>query len=189
MKTVLIVEDSKFFGMTIKNKIETKTKFNVVWVQNITEAIKVLSEVDEDFFAGILDFNLPDAPKGEIIDEVIKRDIPAIVFTGSVSKEIRESVWSKKVVDYVIKDAPQSLDYIINMLNRIEKNANIKVLIVDDVAFYRKALSNLLEIHRYQVFNASNGKEALDILEEHPDMKLVITDFNMPEMDGFVLTQ
>lgn len=188
MKLILVVEDSKFIGSMVKYRLE-EAAYDVIWVKKMSEAIKTLDENEHNFFAALLDYNLPDAPRGEIIDEVSKRDIPSIVFTGLVSKEVRETVWTKGVVDYVIKDDPNSLDYLISMLRRIEINENIKVLIVDDSSFFRKALTDLLKIHRYQTLSARNGKEALDVLENHPDIKLVITDFNMPEMDGFTLTR
>ncbi len=188
MKSILVVEDSKFIGSMVKYRLE-EAAYDVVWVKKMSEAIKALDEEENNFFAALLDYNLPDAPRGEIIDEVSDRDIPSIVFTGLVSEEVRETVWAKGVVDYVIKDDPNSLEYLISMLRRIEINENIKVLIVDDSSFFRKALTDLLKIHRYHTLSARNGNEALDILEKHPDIKLVITDFHMPEMDGFTLTQ
>lgn len=42
---------------------------------------------------------------------------------------------------------------------------------------------------RYQTFAAGNGKKALHLLVAHPDISLVITDVNMPEMDGLVLIE
>jgi len=189
METVLIVEDTSFFGLMIKDKLKAETAFEAIWVRSMTEAVAVLDEAGNNFFAAILDFNLPDAPHGEIVDEVVARHIPVIVFTSDLSEEVRELVWSKNVADYALKDDSQSLDYIISMLNRIRKNAGIKVLAVDDSMLFRKILTDLLKIHRYNVLIACNGVEALEVLEKHPDVKLVITDFSMPEMDGFTLTR
>ena len=64
-----------------------------------------------------------------------------------------------------------------------------KILVVDDSPLFRKTISDLLQNHNYTVLAAGNGKEALEVINEHPDIKMVITDFNMPEMDGFALTQ
>ncbi len=189
METDLIVEDTSFFGLMIKDKLKAETAFEAIWVRSMTEAVAVLDEAGNNFFAAILDFNLPDAPHGEIVDEVVARHIPVIVFTSDLSEEVRELVWSKNVADYALKDDSQSLDYIISMLNRIRKNAGIKVLAVDDSMLFRKILTDLLKIHRYNVLIACNGVEALEVLEKHPDVKLVITDFSMPEMDGFTLTR
>jgi diguanylate cyclase (GGDEF)-like protein len=44
-----------------------------------------------------------------------------------------------------------------------------------------------LEAQRYEVLEATNGKMGLEVLKDHPDIKLIITDYNMPVMDGFGL--
>ena len=183
MKKVLVVEDSSFFGMVIKNKIQTESNFYVTWTKNLSETVKELNKANNNFFAAVLDFNLPDAPQGEVIDKVTSKNIPSIVFTGNVSEQIREFVWSKKVVDYILKDDPNSVDYLIATLKRLEKNPDIKILVVDDSPLFRKSISDLLKNHKYTVLTACNGKEALEVINEHPDIRMVITDFNMPEMD------
>ncbi len=59
-----------------------------------------------------------------------------------------------------------------------------RILIVDDNVEITKAIKIRLEAENYDVFIASNGKEALDILEKE-SMDLVILDVLMPDMDGF----
>ena len=189
MKKVLVVESSSFFGTVIKNRIQNGPNFDVIWARNLSETLKELNNPDNNFFAAVLDLDLPDAQQGEVLDKVIVKDIPAIVFTGNVSEQIREFVWSKKVVDYILKEDPNSVDYLIATLKRLEKNPDIKILVVDDSPLFRKTISDLLQNHNYTVLAAGNGKEALEVINEHPDIKMVITDFNMPEMDGFALTQ
>lgn len=185
---VLLVEDTQFFGRIVQKKIQAETPFETVWVRDMAEAVNVLDGSGGRFFAAILDFYLPDSSQGEIIDEVVSRGIPVIVFTSDLSEPVRELVWSKNVADYALKEDARSLDYIVTMLMRIRKNPAIGVLVVDDSVFFRKVLSDLLRVHRYRVINASDGVEALEALDQNPDIKLVITDFNMPRMDGFVLT-
>lgn len=187
-ETVLLVEDTQFFGRIIQKKIEAETAFETVWARDMAGAVAALEAPENRFFAAILDFYLPDSSNGEIIDEVVSRGIPVIVFTSDLSEPVRELVWSKNVADYALKDDAQSLDYILNMLDRIRKNPEIKILVVDDSVFFRKVLSDLLRVHRYRVLNAADGVEALEVLDRNPDIKLVITDFSMPRMDGFTLT-
>ena len=189
MKRILVVEDTQLFGGIIEKKLSEETGYKTTWVKSMEQALTVLNETGADFFAAVLDFNLPDAPDGEVIDAVIERGIPGIVFTGNLSEKVRETVWSKNVVDYALKDDPRSLDYIVTMLKRLEKNKHIKVLVVDDTVFFRKILMDLLKVHQYQVFNAANGLEALEVIRQHPDIKLLVTDNNMPKMDGLTLTQ
>lgn len=59
-----------------------------------------------------------------------------------------------------------------------------KILIVDDDADIREVLNIQLENAGYQVFQAANGREAVDIVSENRDIDLVILDVMMPEMSG-----
>lgn len=60
----------------------------------------------------------------------------------------------------------------------------MKILIVEDNAVNRELMHELLEIQGYEVFEAGNGQEALDMIGEiHPD--LLVLDLGMPVLDGF----
>ncbi len=59
-----------------------------------------------------------------------------------------------------------------------------KVLIVDDSATILLSLKTNLEIHGFKVEQAKNGKEALDKIKGGFKPDLIITDLNMPVMDG-----
>jgi len=61
------------------------------------------------------------------------------------------------------------------------------VLAVDDDAFVRKALHRWLVSRGYTVFIAGSGAEALEMLEQHPAIQLLISDNDMPEMTGLDL--
>ncbi|HLI88546.1 MAG TPA: response regulator transcription factor [Ktedonobacteraceae bacterium] len=61
---------------------------------------------------------------------------------------------------------------------------DMTILIVDDEPRIRDLVRLNLEMERYRVIEASNGRQALDELREHlPD--LIVLDVMMPEMDGF----
>lgn len=188
MKNILIVEDSKAFARAVQKKIEKETDYNCIVTHTFADAGAVLAEKGHDFLIAVLDLVLPDAPKGEIVDHVTNLKIPVVVLTGGLNDDIREQILSKNVVDYILKEGPHSLDYLIGVLRRIEKNHNTKVLVVDDSGVSRKMICRLMKIQHFTVFEAHNGKVALDTLEQHPDIKLVVTDYNMPIMDGFELT-
>ena len=66
---------------------------------------------------------------------------------------------------------------------------SVKVLVVDDDPSQRTLLQMLLEDRRYEVITADNGLEALEVLKGVANLHLIITDLNMPRMDGFSLIQ
>lgn len=64
----------------------------------------------------------------------------------------------------------------------------VRILVVDDDKNTRKYIEAVLTEENYTVLTATNGKEALDVMErEHID--LVILDIMMPEMDGYEFTK
>jgi DNA-binding response OmpR family regulator len=66
------------------------------------------------------------------------------------------------------------------------KSLGRKVLIVDDNEHIRKLLSDFFSFNGYGAITVSNGREALDILKDK-SFSLIITDLNMPVMDGIEL--
>jgi diguanylate cyclase (GGDEF)-like protein len=189
VKPVLIVEDSRTFGSFLAKRIELEINVPVEWRVSFAEATTLLSGREHEFSVGLLDLNLPDAPNGEIIELVMSKNIPVIVFTGDISDEVQDLAWSKGVVDYVPKEGVRQVEYILFMIRRLERNRAMKVLVVDDSSMARKHIAKLLRIHQYEVFEACDGADALKVMSEHEDIRMVTTDYNMPKMDGFQLTQ
>lgn len=64
-----------------------------------------------------------------------------------------------------------------------------KILIVEDDVSQRLFFKMALETYDYEILVAENGREAYEILSQNSDIRLVLTDINMPEMDGFELIQ
>ncbi len=63
-----------------------------------------------------------------------------------------------------------------------------KILVVDDDDVFLRLVETILEAENYQIITALNGKEGLKLaIEEKPD--LIITDLQMPEMDGITLVK
>jgi CheY-like chemotaxis protein len=63
------------------------------------------------------------------------------------------------------------------------------VLIVDDEPLIRMAAADTVADAGVASFEAADGGEALDLLEAHPEIALVVTDVEMPGMDGVTLAR
>lgn len=62
---------------------------------------------------------------------------------------------------------------------------NLKILVVDDESRMRKLVNDFLSHKNFNVVEAADGEEALDIFFENKDIALVILDVMMPKMDGW----
>ena len=61
----------------------------------------------------------------------------------------------------------------------------LKILVVDDESRMRKLVSDFLTKKNFQVLEAGDGEEAIDIFYAEKDVALIILDVMMPKMDGW----
>ena len=73
--------------------------------------------------------------------------------------------------------------------NLQKKLKGIRVLLIDDNPINRNYFQKILEKNKLKVITAENGPKALQILNQDQSFDLIITDSQMPEMDGFELSQ
>jgi diguanylate cyclase (GGDEF)-like protein len=187
MKKILIVEDNKTLAKLIAKKIEQELEFEVDVAYRLSEAKLFLKRYD--YFLTLLDINLPDAPNGEVVDYVLKKGNRVIVLSGNVDKDFRQKMLKKNIIDYVNKTGMDDIHYIAHTIARLQKNQQHKILVVDDSMVFRKTMKNMLENLFYSVITVAHGEEALNMISLHPEISLVITDYNMPVMNGLELTK
>jgi len=180
---ILIVEDNKALAKLIAKKMEDKVEMDIDVAHTMAEAQAFLNN-SKDYFIALLDLNLPDAPNGEIVDYVISKGLPSIVLTGSIDDATRESFIHKDIVDYVYKGNMDDINYIFQIINRLSKNRQYKVMVVEDSAPFRNSLKKILTSLQFQVFTAAHGEEAMSYFADNPDIRLVVCDYRMPVKDG-----
>lgn len=190
MKKFLLVEDSPIVVKIIRHVCKSNPALQYDTASTF-EATKQLIEQNgaDHYLVAVIDLNLPDAPDGEVVDYTISKKMPTIVLTGNYDDEKREQMLEKKIVDYVVKESRFSYEYVIKLILRLEKNKQIKILVADDSKMSRNYVRNLLETHLYQVMTTDDGDTALEIINRDPEIKLLITDYNMPRMNGFELVR
>ncbi len=186
---ILLVEDSKLFSAVLKHRFENELGLDVVHCASLKSMRAVATGRDHGYTLAVCDLNLPDSPHREALDYAIEIGLPTIVFTGTFDFNTRASILEKNVLDYVIKDNDQAFDSIVNTVRRVLDNRNVRVLVVDDSRSARSILVAMLEAQQFSVSQAASGRAALDMLEQYKDIELVLTDYNMPDMDGYELTR
>ncbi len=181
---VLVVEDSKSLLVLLCAYVHNYEDLEALPASSMSEAKDQIEKYSDQIYCAISDLNLPDSPNGEIVDLIQQYDIPVIVLTGSMDATLRDSMLEKSVLDYVVKSQASELEYVASLVNRLYKNKSTKVLVVDDSPSYRAYLKALLDRYCYETLTAENGRKGLQVLAENPDISLIISDLNMPEMDG-----
>ncbi|MCV6589472.1 MAG: diguanylate cyclase [Marinobacterium sp.] len=187
---VLIVEDSTLVTRILKRIISQQTiDMEVVLCTTMAQAQVQLELAPDSFFVALVDLNLPDAPNGEVVDLMLGRGLPTVVLTGSFDEQRRESLLQQGVVDYVVKESRYSYEFAVQLLARLYTNQQVKILLAEDSAAYRKLLRQQLKRYNYQVLEATDAEKALVQLREQPDIRILITDYHMPGMNGVELVQ
>lgn len=185
---ILVIDDSLAIGKVVQAAIESSVDFPVDYAASFAECERLLSDRGGQYQVAVVDLNLPDAPDGQAVDLVLSNGVAAIVLTGNMDKQMHERISVKPIVDYVIKQNPGSIETVQRSVKRTLRNMTRKVMVVDDSASFRAYLKAILGTQRLQVLEAANGKAALQELERMEDVALVVTDYEMPEMDGVCLT-
>ncbi|MDP2311113.1 MAG: response regulator, partial [Pseudomonadota bacterium] len=208
VKRLLIVEDDDLqraaLGELIGNGDVKSTA-----VASGEEAMAALREATFDCM--VLDLGLGDINGVELLArmkaELDVRNLPVVIYTGrdlspGQQKELREVTTSIIVKDaqsaeqllaetsLLLHRAPSSLpapqQAIVERKNRVDAVlAGRKVLVADDDARNLYALTSVLEHQEMNVIHATNGREAIEMLQQHPDVEIVLMDVMMPEMDGY----
>ncbi|MET1027117.1 MAG: diguanylate cyclase [Dongiaceae bacterium] len=181
---ILVVEDSRFFSQLVQKGLVERIGAHVTTAMSLAEAKDIVAKAELPFNLALVDIMLPDSENGEAVDFLQSQNIPIIVFTSIFSNDLRERLLAQKVIDYVVKDTPTSLNYLLSLVERLHRNRERKVLIVDDSKTFRQYLSGLMRVYQFQVYEAANGQAAIDMLASVPDIRMVITDYHMPDMNG-----
>lgn len=184
---ILVVDDSKAVRYLVKRKLEEELPMIVETAEDLASTRALLEDHTTDYLMAVADVNLPDAPNGEVVDYISSKGIPSVVLTGNFDEDVRKKLYARNIIDYLIKEGHRDLDLIVHTIKRLRGNREYKILVVDDSRFSRTYVTKLLNRQHYQVIEAENGVEAFKLIEENNDINLVITDFDMPEMDGFEL--
>jgi CheY-like chemotaxis protein len=208
VRELLVIEDDEAEQVSVEALIGGDD-IRIARAASGREALDLLRE--KKFDCVILDLKLPDISGFELLTEIQRdarlRDLPIVVFTGrelSAEEEAELRRHAKSIVIKGVQSPERLLDETALFLHRdvsklpeaqqrmLEKLHDSdeplrdrKVLVVDDDVRNIFALNSLLERHGMNVITATNGHDAIEMLDNNPDLSLVLMDVMMPEMDGY----
>jgi CheY-like chemotaxis protein len=163
----------------------------------------------------VVDLKLPDMTGFDLLERVRKDDrfknLPVIVYTGAELTRPEETRLRKLAESVIVKDArsPERLleeaslflhrapsrmpEAKRKMIEKLEAGDEVfggkRVLIVDDDVRNAFALTSVIEAKGIEVLYAESGRDAIEALNQHPEIDLVLMDIMMPDMDGYETTK
>lgn len=186
---ILIIDDDKFIITALTQSLNNEFDLEVLFAYTYEDAKNILLNNQNSINIAIVDLHLPDADDGDAVKMTTALEIPTIILTGSIDDSLKEAQENQSVIEYILKNDKNSTPYLMKVVNRVLKNSNTTVLIVDDSNLQLTILDNYLKLLNINVVKAKDGVEALAAMDKNTNISMVITDYQMPNMDGLVLTE
>jgi HAMP domain-containing protein/CheY-like chemotaxis protein/signal transduction histidine kinase len=207
-RRLLIIEDNAIERASVVELLD-HSDIETVAVATGQAALAAMSQAPFDCV--VLDLHLPDMSGFELLDRMHAApdipEVPVVVFTGkdlsddevARLKSMAKSIVLKDVqsperlldetalfLHRVVSDLPPAKQ---QMLERLHSGKEVlrgrKVLVVDDDARNIFALTSVLENHEMDVISATNGRDAIELIQRTPELSMVLMDIMMPDMDGY----
>lgn len=212
MKRILLVEDDARQRESVAQLI-SDADVEITAVATGEEALALLR--DTVFDCMIIDLKLPDIQGEELLQRMSSEEIssfpPVIVYTGrnlTRDEETNLLKYSRSIIIKGARSPERLLDEVTLFLHKVESELSVerqsmlktlrsrdrvfegrRILIVDDDVRNIFALTSALEQKGAVIEIARNGFEALEKLDQTPEIDLVLMDVMMPGMDGLEATR
>jgi CheY-like chemotaxis protein len=209
---LLIVEDDRAHAAALVALLEERD-IAIAVAGSGAQAVELLAS--EPFDCIVLDLGLADMSGFDLLEHIRSLDesrrIPVIIHTGrelSTEETRKLQRYAESIIIKGAKSPERLLNEVTLFLHVMESRlppekqrmirstldnetllAGKKVLLVDDDMRNIFSLSSVLSELGMLIVEAENGKVALERLEEHPDVNIVLMDVMMPELDGYQATR
>lgn len=198
---ITIIEPSMMQQHNIEKHLKSLNIKNVNYCEQGQIALTQLQKDKPDLVVSSM--YLPDMTGIELVKAIrcnpLIEDVPFMLISSETSYEMLEPIRQAGVVAILPKpftsnDISKALYTTIEFINpdnsildKVDID-DLNTLVVDDSSFARKHITKVLNnLGIENISYAENGKIAMDIINRH-FFDLIVTDYNMPEMDGEMLT-
>lgn len=184
MKKILIIDNSIAIRNIIRNLFTDNQRILIYEANSKEETEKLIKE--NKFFIIISNLFLNDSSDLEILNLFEKENMPTIIFSSVLETELLNKY--SNIIDYVIKDS-NGFKYIYKIVSAMIFCCNENVLLVEDSKTVSNKIKEILEKFLLKVTIAEEGIQALEILNKDEKFSLIISDYEMPNLDGLELTR
>jgi DNA-binding NtrC family response regulator len=187
---ILVVDDDQYLLDLLIETLMT-IGYDAIGVSNAREALTLIDTTD--FRLVITDIKMPEMDGVEFTREIkkIHPSLPVIFITGVLGSSVLHLTGAEGYLSkpFRIGQMEELIKSVIEHIPGQElASGEEHILVVDDDDTFRIMLMETLKLSGYNVIGASDGTEALEILEQG-GIDTVIADIKMPKMDGISLTR
>lgn len=188
MNNILIVDN----GLSISRALEIKLQrsgFEPFVAHSKQDAYHLITEKFITFFGVIMEVDLDDTEdKLELVRFMTDRRIATIVLSSISNDTIIASMQTLNIIDFIQKEKEEDLNYAVDMMSRIKKYKDQKVLIVHESKDFLHYVKQNLEALMFNVLIAVNAEDANRVMSEHDDIRLALISSDLQGINGFELT-
>ncbi len=179
-RTVLVIDDDEAARDLLTRSL-TRAGFQVETAGNGTQGLELARKLHPSVIT--LDVMMPGMDGWAVLSQLKSdpelREIPVIMMTMLDDKQLGFSLGAS---DFLTK--PIDTRLLSHVIGKYKKDDGPYALVVEDDEDSRQLLCRQLQKDHWECLSASNGREALDLIETHGRPSLILLDLMMPVMNG-----
>ncbi|PHR72088.1 MAG: REC domain-containing diguanylate cyclase [Arcobacter sp.] len=191
MLKILLLENSEHsISILTKELKKIKQNIDVLVARTYKETIKNIIKYGDEIELALLNHDLLQTNDATLFDMLEVNNIKSIIICNDIENIPTDLIFERNcVIDCIIHYTKSEFKNIVSAASHVFKNIDKNILIVEDSKIQLAVLTKILEKMNLSVTGAHDGIEALDIIEKsNKKFELILTDYNMPNMDGMQLT-
>ncbi len=175
-KNILVIDTSLVVTNKLKNQLE-KIGFSVFIANNIATVHKYLEEDYILFFGIICEIDMPKVEnKLEFLKYLNCRCSSIIVLSSNNDESFIHDILSYDIIDYILKSKEEDLVYATQMMERIYRYKNYKILLLEENLINQNKIKKHLENLMLKVLICNNIQQSLTLIKKHKDICLVLVN-------------
>ncbi|MCB9692407.1 MAG: response regulator [Alphaproteobacteria bacterium] len=182
---IVLCVDDEVSALTLLDRMLREEGVHPVPCRDPLQAVEMALQIRPDVIT--LDLHMPNLDGGELLRQLKEHPelahVPVVVVSvdgaASATLELGAAAWMRKPIDR---------SRLLGLIDELGRGSDAPVLVVDDDAPTRDVLVRMLDAGGIATVEATNGREALDLMESVAP-RMVLLDLMMPGMDGFQVAE